>query len=36
MKGKLMGFVVTAAIVMLIVAIAYRVAFLRKIVFGIA
>lgn len=31
-----MGFVVTAMIVMVIVAISYRVAFLRKLVFGIA
>lgn len=34
MKGKLMGFVVTAAIIMLVVAVSYRVAALRKIVFG--
>ena len=36
MKGKIMGFVVTAMIVMVIVAISYRVAFLRKLVYGIA
>lgn len=34
MNGKLGGFVVTAAIVLLIVAVAYRVSFLKKIVFG--
>ena len=34
MKGKLMGFVVTAAIIMVVVAISYRVAFLKKIVYG--
>lgn len=36
MKGKIMGFVVTAMIVMVIVAISYRVPFLRKLVYGIA
>ena len=36
MKGKIMGFVVTSLIVMVIVAISYRVPFLRKIVYGIA
>lgn len=34
MKSKLMGFVVTAVIVMVIVAISYRVAFLKKLVYG--
>lgn len=34
MKGKLMGFFVTALIIMVVVAISYRVAFLKKIVFG--
>ena len=34
MKGKLMGFVVTAAIIMVVIAISYRVPFLHKIVFG--
>jgi hypothetical protein len=34
MKGKLMGFVLTAVIIMVVVAISYRVAFLKKIVFG--
>jgi len=29
-----MGFVVTALIIMVVVAISYRVAFLKKIVFG--
>ena len=34
MKGKLMGFVVTALIIMVIVAISWRVSFLKKIVYG--
>jgi hypothetical protein len=34
MKGKLMGFVVTAIIIMVVVAVSYRVAFLKKIVYG--
>ena len=34
MKGKLMGFLVTSLIVMAIVAISYRVPFLKKIVYG--
>ena len=34
MKGKLGGFLLTAVIVMVIVAISYRVAFLKKIVYG--
>ena len=33
--SKIMGFVVTGLIVMLFVAIAYRVPFFKKIVFGI-
>lgn len=35
MKGKILGFVVSGLIVMLFVAIAYRVKALRKIVFGV-
>ena len=34
MKGKLMGFFVTALIIMVVVAVSYRVAFLKKIVYG--
>ena len=34
MKGKIMGFLVTAVIVLLIVGIAARVPFLKKLVFG--
>jgi hypothetical protein len=34
MKGKLGGFILTAVIVMVIVAISYRVAFLKKLVYG--
>lgn len=34
MKGKLGGFLLTAVIVMVIVAISYRVAFLKKLVYG--
>lgn len=34
MKGKILGFVVTAAIVMVIVAISYRVPFFKKLVYG--
>jgi hypothetical protein len=35
MKSKIFGFLATALVVMVIVAISYRVAFLKKIVFGI-
>lgn len=34
MKGKLMGFVLTAVVILVVVAVASRVAFLKKIVFG--
>ncbi len=34
MKGKLMGFIVTALIIMVVVAVSYRVPFLKKIVYG--
>ena len=35
-KGKLMGFILSGLIVMLFVAISYRVPFLKKIVYGTA
>jgi len=34
MKGKLMGFILTAVIVLVIVGVASRIAFLKKLVFG--
>lgn len=34
MKGKLMGIIVTALIIMVVVAVSYRVPFLKKIVYG--
>ena len=34
MKGKIMGLVMTGLVIMVVVAIAYRVPFLKRIVFG--